>query len=618
MAAVATKKPGGGLGVQLTFPRTFMRFYEMSAKGLSYFPTETSYPMPIMMGDTFQNNYHSQKQADANQSVMNGIQNKLSAERKLLTGVHNFHLPKPVLGQRVYANPSVGATELQSARRGNSAPEAPFKLVESGSGNYSMMGGAVTVEGRDFYNARLQNRIEELNRMNALAQGYTVPSGQPFSVSDNTRQGSNSKVDFFTYLRSLQDAIVQGDYSKFTFENLKDTLKLLFQFAPTATREDFNDIIPTLDLLTYSIREATSNDPEFVSAASDAAYVETLSIYLESMRQYVTNMLENVYMSPQERLTLSNSLIKGLGFMNFMTKSNDRQILAKAALGNQRVNQAVQNLNDTFNPSLGMDNGNFSTIQRTREDTEQDGVPRQPLAGVGDPNQAAYGRDRGSFQNVGYFGEANTQRPSDIVAPLTYSGVDQTAIAEPVDGTKLKDAVDSVVEDLLAGIGGGGSIDDIINANYQSPDTFVEEVASALEQRGFTPAEIARGMEQTPIQAFAGYITKNKGDIAPKRLQSTQRPPEMPTIMYQPQGAAPPAPPAAPPKAHTKAPTKLPPGFPSTREKLREDYRTVASLRQLASTLPSEWGVYTPRADSLVKNVQAKIINIVKEHVNGY
>jgi hypothetical protein len=93
--------------------------------------------------------------------------------------------------------------------------------------------------------------------------------------------------------------------------------------------------------------------------------------------------------------------------------------------------------------------------------------------------------------------------------------------------------------------------------------------------------------------------------------------------MYQPQGAAPPAvptaaPPAAPPKVHTKAPTGLPPGFPSTREKLREDYRTVASLRQLASTLPREWGVYTPRADSLVKNIQAKIINIIKEHVNGY
>jgi len=81
----------------------------MSTKGLSYFPTSQSYAMPIMEGDTFQNNYHSQKRTEANQSVMNGIQNKLAAERKLLTGVHNFHLPKPVLGQRVYANPSVGA-----------------------------------------------------------------------------------------------------------------------------------------------------------------------------------------------------------------------------------------------------------------------------------------------------------------------------------------------------------------------------------------------------------------------------------------------------------------------------------------------------------------------------
>ena len=598
MAGVATKKPGGGLGVQLTFPRTFMRFYEMSAKGESYFPTQQSVPMDVMMGDTFQNNYHSQKRADANQSVMNGIQNKLSAERKLLTGIHNFHLPKPVLGQRVYANPSVGASEYQSARRDNSAPAAPFKVVEAG-----MMGGAVTVEGRDFYNARLQNRIEELNRLNSLALGYTVPSGQPFSVSDNTRQGPQSKVDFFTYLRGLEDAIVQGDYSKFTFENLKDTLRLLFQFAPTATKEDFNDILPVLDLLTYSIREATSNDPEFVSEASDAAYVETLSIYLESMRQYITNMLENVNMSPQDRQTLSNSLIKSLGFMNFKTKSNDRQILAKAALGNQRVNQAVQNLNDTFNPSLGMNNGNFTILPRTREDSEQDGIPRQPFAGTGDPNQAAFGRDRGSYMNVSYFGEAVTQNPSDIIAPLPFSGVDQTTTAEPVDGSALKDAVESVVEDLLARFGGGGSVDDIVNRNYQSPDVFVEDVSSALEDRGFTPAEIARGMEQTPIQAFAGYINENKADIAPQRIQSFQPPQQPPTVMLQN-----PAPANQP---------QLPPGFP-TRAQLREDYRTISKLKALALRIPPEWGRYTPRDDSFIKNVQAKIINIVKEHVSDY
>ena len=608
MAAVATKKPGGSLGVQLTFPRTFSRFYDASARISSYFPLQQSAPMDIMTGDTFQNNYHSQKRADANQSVMNGIQNKLSAERKLLTGIHNYHLPKPVLGQRVYANPSVGASEYQSARRDNSAPAAPFKVVDVETERIAMTGGAmtggaVTREGRDFYNARLQNRIEELDRMNALAVGYTVPSGQPFSVSDNTRRGDQVKVDFFTYMRSLQDSILQGDYSKFTFENLKDTLKLLFQFAPTATREDFNDILPPLDLMLYSIREATSDEPEFVTGASDIVFTETLLVFLESMRQYVVNMIENVYSSPEDRQTLSRSLIKSLGFMNFMTKENDRQLLAKAALGNQRVNQAIQNINSTFDPSLGMDNGRFTNIQRTREDTEQDGVPRAPFAGLGDPNQEAFGRDRGKFQGVAFFGEAVTQQPSGIVAPLPFAGVDQITTAEPVDGIELKNAVDDVVENLLEGVG-GGDIQTAINNKYPNPEVFVNQVADDLGRRGFTSAEIARGMEQTPIQAFAGYIAKNKGDIAPARIQQAERTTAQPTIMYQPQ--------------FTSSAINIPPGFPETRQKLLEDYTTVAKLKELAARLPPEFGRYKPQDGSVVRSVQKRLIEIIRNKIPNY
>jgi hypothetical protein len=290
--------------------------------------------------------------------------------------------------------------------------------------------------------------------------------------------------------------------------------------------------------------------------------------------------------------------------MNFMTKENDRQLLAKAALGNQRVNQAVQNINSTFKPSLGMDNGRFTNLPRTREDTEQDGVARGVLAGLGDPNQEAHGRDRGKFQEVSYFGEAVTQQPSGIVAPLPFAGVDQTTTPEPVDGVALKNAVDDVVEDLLQGVG-GADIQSVIANKYPNPDEFVNQVANDLRQRRFTPAEIARGMEQTPIQAFAGYIAKNKANIAPTRIQQAERTIAQPTIMLeQPQ--------------FTSSAINIPPGFPETSEKLKRDYNTVAKLKELAAMLPPEFGKYTPRDGSLVQNVQKRLIEIIKTKISNY
>ena len=129
MAAVATKKTLGDVGVSVTFPANFQRQFNA---GFAFYPCNEGNQLDLLTGSDFQSQWHEQKRQEANRSVMNGIQAKRSAEIKLLTGVHNYHLPKPVLGQRVYANPSFGASELVSTRRDNGT-SAPFRTIEMGS-----------------------------------------------------------------------------------------------------------------------------------------------------------------------------------------------------------------------------------------------------------------------------------------------------------------------------------------------------------------------------------------------------------------------------------------------------------------------------------------------------
>ena len=50
MAAVATQKPNGAFGVQLTFPKIFA---ENFTAGFGYYPTEAGMSLDLMTGSDF-------------------------------------------------------------------------------------------------------------------------------------------------------------------------------------------------------------------------------------------------------------------------------------------------------------------------------------------------------------------------------------------------------------------------------------------------------------------------------------------------------------------------------------------------------------------------------------
>ena len=98
MAAVATKKLFGDIGVQLTFPRNFAEAYNLP---LAYYPSENGPPCDIMVGQDFQSQYHEEKRLQSNRSVMNGIQankSKVSVFMQILLVVPiHHHLPVVIM-----------------------------------------------------------------------------------------------------------------------------------------------------------------------------------------------------------------------------------------------------------------------------------------------------------------------------------------------------------------------------------------------------------------------------------------------------------------------------------------------------------------------------------------
>lgn len=620
MAAIATKKPGGDRGVALTFPANFQKAF---SAGVGYYPSGDLLPFDLMVGTNFQSTYHEEKRREANNSVMNGIQNRLSAERKLLTGPHNFHLPKPVLGQRKYANPSFGDSSAQSTRRDN-GPDAPFRTIEVGMEGSGMRGGVLTtMEGQTFYNNKLRGRINELNRINALAQGVAVPMGQNMDTFDNRTIGSASKVEFFLFLRALADSVLDGDYNRFTFENMRDLLKRLVSFGPTATEEDLNDILHSVDLMKASAeaKEADELRPQYVTPES----VQTIYLLVDKVKDYTDEMLRNINLSDKDRKTLSASLLRSLKLDQFLRKGNEQQLIEDLRSGNRRLNQAAEDFDDGFDPGDDDDDdGRPFGRPPPREDAEQGFAPRAPFAGNGgDPSRDRFGARNGLIVFGGptnsFFGEAQAEdAQSGFAAPLAFSGFDPQAQVPAQDRSLLRQTVEEIMNQTIQPLKVDGdedkTIEELVAEKYPQPARFISEVSGALVERGFTPAQIADGMSQLNLPLFADYIAANTGPIEPAAAAPARLP--------DPQGFLPPAaypapgmggePAALPAPPKRAAGWKIPANM-RTRELLRSNYRTVAQIRELGASIPaSAGGPYRPRDGTAVKNALTRIITIAK------
>lgn len=582
MAAYGTKKSNGDLGVQLSFPAVFQQYFDA---GYGYFPSSAGRSMQLLVGTDFQSDYHEQKRRDANKTVMDGIQANKTKERLLLTGTANYHVPKAVLGQRRFANPSFGQLGIESARRDGDTG-APFSVVERGQ---SLRGGVLnTPEGTDFYTKQLRNRVQQLDRINALSLGYTVSEGQRAPTSDNTMEGAPSKINFFIYLRALQDSILQNDLSRFTFESLKDLLKLLFQIAPEASLETLNDAAESINGMVRDIQSLAEYDGE---SPEETEYILTLQLFIEGMRRYIDEMIRNVNLSEKDKKTLSKSLIKTLGFDSLMRKTSPESVVMTARVGNPRLDQAAEDADDDDDDNDDDDNdGRFDRPAETREDEEAGGMPSAPFAGNNDdPNREAFGRKgRSNLDPPAYFDDEGRD-----VAPLIPAGSDAVEIPE-ASTEGLTEALESAIEDSkyaffedLTTEDSEKDIEELLNEKGEDPNAFIRVLEDTMENAGFSKGDIATAMQLNGMPMFSSYIARNlsQGRVPPA-IRRDRPVGFQPVVRYE--------------------------EAPDIRAEI-EAANTKAELSAIWNRLPAESkrGVKKPHGNTTVAKFKAKLLSIV-------
>lgn len=637
MSAFGTKKITGDRGVQLTFPLNFQKAYDLP---FEYFPSMSGSGYDVMVGTDFQSEYHAEKRMEANKRVMDGIQANKTKERKLLTGVHNYHLPKPVLGQRIYANPSNGAETLVSTRRDNGAT-APFRVVEAGKeGSGSMRGGVVrSLEGQEFYKRQLERRISQLNRINAVAQGFATQLGAEYKTEDNTKTGAPNKVEFFLFLRALGDAVLEGDLSSFSFENLKRLLDLLVSFGPSMTIEDIDDARHQLDLMINSASYLTDIPDVRNAGRTKYNYAITIEFYTKQMRVFVNRMEAKINLSETEKKVLAKSLKREL-FEKALRSKTPLANVDEVRAFDARVNQEAENADDED----GGD-GEFDRPAVNREDDEADGMQRAPLAGRNaDENRERFGRRTGVFVRGGptWFGDVEDVRADEYedlapryVAPLTLAGADPNAERVPRANPRFVfEALDEVIFSVLEPLGYSADQDEgeFINKNYSNHNDFVREVVSAMEERNFSPAQIAEAMVNSGLEVFEEYIAENAGDTGPAPIASSARSNVLPI------GGLGPAlytdanedgeadvvpvnemavPPANTPKRGEEGRALLKSlGLPETRDDMYKTYRSEADYRALGLKIPKQFGgPYVMREGTAVKNAKTYLIKVIKSKI---
>ena len=348
MSSFGTKKPGANLTQQMTFPSVFSEVYSVYGAKPRFAPEAPFGTLNISHGDDFQANWHAQKKADAHRMSRAKVHSTVMMNSRAETAVHNMpSQPKPVLGQRKYANPSMGAMGGGVAREDYDT--APFHFSDSISGfgavpsaNGSLVGGVLrSTQGQIHGHRLLQNRIQQLNAINAAKETFDSQGNLPYTETGEFNGGPSTaglalipQVELAQILQSVLDSLQSGipsgetedinapDVTRFTYQDSIKAFSLIIRLATTGTSSEIADalefitgtsagdgIIPKLNELTITPQQYSTN-PKAGVYLSLKEFWARIKIYLEKMMK-LTEQPE------QNRRNASKALIKSLNFTKF-------------------------------------------------------------------------------------------------------------------------------------------------------------------------------------------------------------------------------------------------------------------------------------------------------------
>ena len=317
MSAYGTKKRGGDVAVQLTFPAVFSATAAAEHFPFHYYPDPATRPKVLEGVADLQGYYHEQKRADANRMAMAAVHARRASDYRLEHSHANyFGMPKPVLSQRRFANPSNGnQADIYAARYDQFATRP-------------MIGGVLyTAEAQRWGRQKLRERINQLNAIDVAQQGFQLGSElqmAPTQVGIEAEEGAvaepvstKTKIEIVTTLQSILSSVDEGKVGSLNFQDVVRFLRLLFRWATSADEQELQEVLEYVDYIEQGLlgiqsqEEDTSGDGEIME---EQRYLGTTLDTMRKVREYLRYMIGTVNKSPAERKAASANYVKALGF----------------------------------------------------------------------------------------------------------------------------------------------------------------------------------------------------------------------------------------------------------------------------------------------------------------
>jgi hypothetical protein len=333
-AVVSSNQPRDMKFIQLGFPAVFSEYAAKSGLPTAYFGNAIHGVQMEANDDSVQGQYQEQKMLDAKREVLNRINNNASIQSNLL---RNGGLPqyvKPMLSQRRFANPSMGAfADIYSARPnmvGRGGSESNFDSHLSG-------GVLRTAEGQRWIKNVLQERVNQLNVIDSDVAKFTKYSAPEFAettqekaISQGLSEAAGIKLhlELSALLSAFASAIQSGDYSRFALNDLFKFLQILFRVGATSTAEELKDIMAVINEVSHDVRgllngaRGPGNAPP---SPQDSLLLNTIQTLMVQASEYLKRMIVSVTKSPKERVAASRNAVKNLRFTTPVTLRNQFQ-----------------------------------------------------------------------------------------------------------------------------------------------------------------------------------------------------------------------------------------------------------------------------------------------------
>jgi hypothetical protein len=316
MSAYGTKKPGGDAAIQMTFPAVFAATAANNRMPFAYYPDPENRPAPLYESHDLQGYYHEQKRTDAHHMAMAAVKSRHDSDyRAEHSHAGYFGMPKPVLSQRKYANPS----------NGNIADIYSNRPVFNGG----MYGGVLyTTEAQKWGRNKLRERVEQLNAIDAAYQGLqtgTTLGEAPVQVPVGVPEGAlpesvstKAKIELVATLQSIYASVQSGRANNFAYSDVVKFLRLLFRWAATADEDELKEVLEYVNGIEQSLLGIEAEMTEGADAAAeeveDNRYWDEILDIMRKVREYVRRMIGVANASPAERRAASANFVKALGF----------------------------------------------------------------------------------------------------------------------------------------------------------------------------------------------------------------------------------------------------------------------------------------------------------------